>query len=168
MNLKRSRLENLLKQLEVDGAVRYLARQGWERTLQPWTYPAERVEQVTAARRIEQAQMRAYALGDACRMAFLTASSTIPPLVRAASATFAPDRSSTRRSTPPMSRGQRASCEDDRSRSSRAGYGQPVSRWCEAPSSLPSGSRADSALADGAMAVGPATCSMARGGWSVR
>ena len=40
VNLKRSRLENLLKQLEVDGAVRYLARQGWERTLQPWTYPA--------------------------------------------------------------------------------------------------------------------------------
>ena len=72
VNLKRGRLENLLKQLEVDGAVRYLARQGWERTLQPWTYPAARVEQVTAARRIEQAQMRAYALGDACRMAFLT------------------------------------------------------------------------------------------------
>ena len=72
VNLKRGRLENLLKQLEVDGAVRYLARQGWERTLQPWSYPTARVEQVTEARRIEQAQMRAYASGGACRMAFLT------------------------------------------------------------------------------------------------
>ena len=72
MNLKRGRLENLLKQLEVDGAVRYLARQGWERTLQPWSYPTARVEQVTDARRTEQAQMHAYALGDVCRMAFLT------------------------------------------------------------------------------------------------
>ena len=39
VNLRHSRLENMLKILEVDGVVE---RDGgkWRRTLTPWTYPA--------------------------------------------------------------------------------------------------------------------------------
>ena len=41
------------------------------RTAQPWTYPAERVESVTALRRAEQARMRAYLDGTGCLMEHL-------------------------------------------------------------------------------------------------
>ena len=70
VNINRSRLEQLLKILEVDGAVeRVLA--GWQRTLQPWSYDSERVEAVTALRWEEQAQMAEYASTGQCRMNLL-------------------------------------------------------------------------------------------------
>jgi ATP-dependent DNA helicase RecQ len=72
VNVRRGRLEAMLKVLEVEGAV---ARTGakWTRTSMPWEYDAERVERVTAVRRAEQKAMEDYALGETCLMQFLRA-----------------------------------------------------------------------------------------------
>jgi ATP-dependent DNA helicase RecQ len=70
VNVRRSRLEAMLKVLEVEGAVER-DRGKWQRTLAPWAYDEERVERVTAVRRSEQDAMRRYAEGDACLMWFL-------------------------------------------------------------------------------------------------
>ncbi|HEX6678803.1 MAG TPA: RecQ family ATP-dependent DNA helicase [Actinomycetes bacterium] len=69
-NLSRTRLELMLKVLDVDGAVRRVAR-GWERTEAPWTYDADRHARVAAARAAEQRAMVEYATTDQCLMAFL-------------------------------------------------------------------------------------------------
>lgn len=68
--LNRSRLEMMLKVLDVDGAVRRV-KGGWESTGQPWTYDAERYERVDAARRREQQLMINYENTDRCRLEFL-------------------------------------------------------------------------------------------------
>jgi ATP-dependent DNA helicase RecQ len=70
VNVRRTVLENMLKVLEVDGAVE---RSGgrWRRTLLPWAFDDARVEGVTALRRGEQAAMREYAGTAECRMSFL-------------------------------------------------------------------------------------------------
>jgi ATP-dependent DNA helicase RecQ len=70
VNLGRTRLTNMLKQLEVDGAI---AREkaSFVRTAQPWAYPAARVDSVTALRRAEQARMREYLDGSGCLMEHL-------------------------------------------------------------------------------------------------
>jgi ATP-dependent DNA helicase RecQ len=73
VNARRTRIEAMLKVLEVDGAVERDARGGWIRTLQPWRYDAERVAAVTAVRRAEQAAMRRYASSADCRMRMLRA-----------------------------------------------------------------------------------------------
>ncbi len=70
VNLRRTRLTNLLKQLEVDGAIER-DRSKYRRTTHHWAYPTERVEQVTAQRRREQAEMRVYIEGDGCLMEHL-------------------------------------------------------------------------------------------------
>jgi ATP-dependent DNA helicase RecQ len=70
VNVRHSRIETMLKVLDVEGAVEHVEG-GWRRTLLPWTYPAERVENVTAQRRAEQAAMHSYAATEGCRMAFL-------------------------------------------------------------------------------------------------
>ncbi len=67
VNVRRSRLESMLKNLEVDGAVEREGRK-YRRTLAPWTYDEARVEQVTAQRRLEQETMRDYLHGDGCLM----------------------------------------------------------------------------------------------------
>lgn len=70
VNAREVRLKNLLKNLEVDGAVE---RDGyrWLRTLLPWTYDHERTASVTALRRAEQAQMSDFIDSDQCRMRLL-------------------------------------------------------------------------------------------------
>jgi ATP-dependent DNA helicase RecQ len=70
VNLRRGRLEALLKVLDVEGAV---DRQGtaWFRTDQPWTYDHERYAALAAARRAEQDAMRAYQTTTGCRLRFL-------------------------------------------------------------------------------------------------
>jgi len=70
VNLRRGRLEALLKILDVDGAV---DRDGsrWLRTDRPWVYEAERYEQLAAARRTEQAAMVEYQRTDRCRLRYL-------------------------------------------------------------------------------------------------
>ncbi|GAB2615200.1 DEAD/DEAH box helicase [Streptomyces capparidis] len=70
VDLRRSRLETMLKVLDVDGAVRRV-RGGWTATGRPWTYDAERYARVERERRAEQQAMRDYVAGDGCRMEFL-------------------------------------------------------------------------------------------------
>jgi ATP-dependent DNA helicase RecQ len=70
VDLRRTRLETMLKVLDVDGAVRRV-RGGWEATGEPWSYDEERYERVAATRRQEQAAMLEYAATSSCRMAFL-------------------------------------------------------------------------------------------------
>ena len=70
VNVRKSRLEAMLKILEVEGAVER-TKTGWLRTLAPWTYDTERVSRVTDARRNEQAAMEDYVTTARCRMLFL-------------------------------------------------------------------------------------------------
>ncbi|MFI9505074.1 RecQ family ATP-dependent DNA helicase [Nocardia sp. NPDC052566] len=70
VELNRSRLEMVLKVLDVDGAVRRV-RGGWLSTGEPWTYDAERYERLSAAREVEQQAMIDYQSTTACRMEFL-------------------------------------------------------------------------------------------------
>ncbi|MDU0312415.1 RecQ family ATP-dependent DNA helicase [Phycicoccus sp. M110.8] len=70
VDIRRTRLELLLKVLDVDGAVQRVSG-GWASTGQPWTYDAERYERVAQARVREQELMVAYERTDGCRMAFL-------------------------------------------------------------------------------------------------
>ena len=70
VNLRRSRLEGLLKVLEVEGAVEK-ERSRYRRTLARWTFDAERFARVRALREAEQAAMREYAGTSSCRMRFL-------------------------------------------------------------------------------------------------
>jgi len=65
-------IESILKQLDVEGAVRRVRGQSYERTDQAWVYPTARVAGVTEARRFEQQLMRDYAETSGCRMQFLT------------------------------------------------------------------------------------------------
>src|SRR4051794_31916843 len=52
VNTRQSRIEAMLKVLDVEGAVEHVDG-GWRRTAQPWAYPGERVGRVTAQRRSE-------------------------------------------------------------------------------------------------------------------
>ncbi len=70
VDVRRTRLELLLKVLDVDGAVRRVSG-GWASTGVPWTYDAERYGRVAEARQVEQQLMVDYERTDACRMAFL-------------------------------------------------------------------------------------------------
>jgi ATP-dependent DNA helicase RecQ len=70
VDVRRTRLELLLKVLDVDGAVQRVPG-GWVATGVPWTYDAERYERVSAARAVEQQLMVDYEVTDGCRMAFL-------------------------------------------------------------------------------------------------
>lgn len=70
VELRRSRLETMLKVLDVDGAVRRV-KGGWEWTGAPWTYDAERYAWIARQREAEQTAMRAYATTGDCRMEFL-------------------------------------------------------------------------------------------------
>ncbi len=72
VDLRRARLETMLKVLDVDGAVRRV-RGGWRSTGEPWVYDAERYARVDEARRAEQRSMLAYESTEGCRMAFLRA-----------------------------------------------------------------------------------------------
>ncbi|HET7398596.1 MAG TPA: RecQ family ATP-dependent DNA helicase [Intrasporangium sp.] len=70
VDVRRTRLELLLKVLDVDGAVRRVPG-GWTATGAPWTYDAERYDRVSQARQREQQLMVDYESTGGCRMAFL-------------------------------------------------------------------------------------------------
>ncbi|WP_395087742.1 RecQ family ATP-dependent DNA helicase [Ilumatobacter sp.] len=72
VDVKWTQIELVLKQLDVEGVVRRVKGQSYERTLAPWIYPHERVAGVTDARRWEQQLMFDYADTSGCRMRFLT------------------------------------------------------------------------------------------------
>ncbi|MFE9931986.1 RecQ family ATP-dependent DNA helicase [Streptomyces sp. NPDC005533] len=70
VDLRRTRLETMLKVLDVDGAV-HRVKGGWTSTGEPWTYDAERYAWVARQRAAEQQAMRDYAAATECRMEFL-------------------------------------------------------------------------------------------------
>ncbi|MCX2928937.1 RecQ family ATP-dependent DNA helicase [Mycobacterium sp. CVI_P3] len=70
VDLGRTRLEMVLKVLDVDGAVRRV-KGGWLATGQPWDYDEARYRQLDEARRREQQAMLDYQSTNECRMAFL-------------------------------------------------------------------------------------------------
>ncbi|WP_428951841.1 RecQ family ATP-dependent DNA helicase [Streptomyces sp. cg35] len=70
VELRRSRLEIMLKVLDVDGAV-HRVKGGWIATGQPWTYDTERYAWVAKQREAEQQAMRDYVTTTDCRMEFL-------------------------------------------------------------------------------------------------
>lgn len=70
VDIRRTRLELLLKVLDVDGAVRRV-QGGWVSTGQPWEYDAPRYERVGRARQREQRLMLDYETTPLCRMRFL-------------------------------------------------------------------------------------------------
>ena len=70
VDIRRTRLELLLKVLDVDGAVERV-RGGWVATGQPWVYDTERYARVVEARRREQRLMIDYEASTGCRMRFL-------------------------------------------------------------------------------------------------
>jgi len=73
VNVKPSRIELLMKNLEVEGAVVADGKK-YQRTPRPFSYDTARTEAVTSLRRAEQQQMLDYgALGSGCRMVFLGA-----------------------------------------------------------------------------------------------
>ncbi|HWE88128.1 MAG TPA: RecQ family ATP-dependent DNA helicase [Pseudonocardiaceae bacterium] len=70
VELSRSRLDMVLKVLDVDGAVRRV-RGGWESTDQPWAYDETRYQRIAKARSAEQRAMLDYLATADCRMEFL-------------------------------------------------------------------------------------------------
>ncbi|MCW2614729.1 MAG: recombinase RecQ [Frankiales bacterium] len=70
VDLRRTRLETMLKVLDVDGAVKRVSG-GWTSTGQAWAYDADRYAKVAADRAAEQQAMRDYTATDDCRMLFL-------------------------------------------------------------------------------------------------
>ncbi|GAB7007559.1 RecQ family ATP-dependent DNA helicase [Nocardioides sp. AN3] len=70
VELNRTRLETMLKVLDVDGAVRRV-QGGWEATGQQWLYDTERYARVAQAREREQRAMLDYLGTSECRMRFL-------------------------------------------------------------------------------------------------
>ncbi|WP_448071720.1 RecQ family ATP-dependent DNA helicase [Georgenia yuyongxinii] len=81
VDLRRSRLETMLKVLDVDGAVRRI-RGGWEATGREWAYDGDRYARVAATRGAEQQAMLDYQRldGTECRMAYLRAQLDDPEL----------------------------------------------------------------------------------------
>ena len=80
VDLGRSRLEMVLKVLDVDGAVRRV-KGGWVGTGEPWEYDEPRYRTLDEARKREQQAMLDYQATDGCRMAFLRGQLDDPELV---------------------------------------------------------------------------------------
>ena len=70
VELSRSRLETMLKVLDVDGAAKRV-RGGWIATGAEWQYDADRYRNVARVRHDEQRAMREYQTTTTCRMRFL-------------------------------------------------------------------------------------------------
>jgi ATP-dependent DNA helicase RecQ len=70
VDLSRSRLEMMLKVLDVDGAVRRVSG-GWTATGLDWSYDADRYARVAAERSREQQAMLGYIAAGGCRMEYL-------------------------------------------------------------------------------------------------
>ncbi|NNU28177.1 RecQ family ATP-dependent DNA helicase [Isoptericola sediminis] len=70
VDLKRSRLETMLKVLDVDGAVRRV-QGGWVATGAEWVYDAQRYARVAETRHREQQAMLDFIATPGCRMRFL-------------------------------------------------------------------------------------------------
>ena len=71
VNIPASKVEQVLKQLDVEGVVRRVTSQKYERTLKPWVYPRAHIEELAIVRHSEQAEMERYSADGGCRMEFL-------------------------------------------------------------------------------------------------
>jgi ATP-dependent DNA helicase RecQ len=71
LNVRIGVLELVVKQLDVDGALERVGPTTFERSDEPWDYPAARIEAVTTARRAEQQAMRDYFATTGCRMQYI-------------------------------------------------------------------------------------------------
>lgn len=71
LNVRIGVLELVVKQLDVDGALRRVGPTTFERSDEPWDYPAARIDAVTNARRAEQQAMRDYFATTDCRMQYI-------------------------------------------------------------------------------------------------
>jgi ATP-dependent DNA helicase RecQ len=80
VDLPRTRLEAMLKVLDVDGAVRRV-RGGWAATGQSWDYDRPRYERVAQVRADEQRAMRDYIATAGCRLRFLRSQLDDPDVV---------------------------------------------------------------------------------------
>jgi ATP-dependent DNA helicase RecQ len=93
VDLRRARLEALLKILDVEGAVERVDG-GWIATGRPWTYDAERIHRIQAARDAEADLMRTYGESGSCLMQQLRVALDDPaaePCGRCQVCTAAPD-----------------------------------------------------------------------------
>ena len=88
VELSRTRLETMLKVLDVDGAARRV-QGGWTATGEPWVYDAERYARVAEAREREQQAMLDYLTPTAAACSSCVTSSTIPRPSAAGGATTA-------------------------------------------------------------------------------
>ncbi|MCE5288048.1 MAG: RecQ family ATP-dependent DNA helicase [Nocardiaceae bacterium] len=79
VDLNRSRLEMVLKVLDVDGAVRRV-QGGWIATGEPWNYDADRYQRLEQARMSEQQAMLDFVATSGCRMNFLRSQLDDPEL----------------------------------------------------------------------------------------
>ncbi|HJT93333.1 MAG TPA: RecQ family ATP-dependent DNA helicase [Mycobacterium sp.] len=79
VDLGRTRLEMVLKVLDVDGAVRRV-KGGWVSTGEPWSYDEQRYRKLDEARKREQQAMLDYLDTDGCRMVFLRSQLDDPEL----------------------------------------------------------------------------------------
>lgn len=70
VDIRRSRLQSLLKVLDLEGAVKRVTG-GWQRTEKLWSYDQERFDRVHAARRDDQQQILNYQIVATCRMEYL-------------------------------------------------------------------------------------------------
>ncbi len=127
VELRRSRLETMLKVLDVDGAVKRV-KGGWIATGQPWTYDAERYDWVARQRKAEQQAMRDYASTDECRMEFLQRQLDDEGPSPVATVTTARDRASPRTPPPAVSTPRGPTWAGRAWRWSRAACGRPVCR----------------------------------------
>ena len=139
INLGKGRMELMLKQLEVEGALRKVGG-GYERSRREWVYDEERIKAVTAARRAEQKAMEDYGTrrplpdGERCG-----SSSTTRAPSPAAAAPSARSRSSPTSSTATW-RCRRSTCcgrapDRDRAAHARRRPRSAASRRCRASSS---------------------------------
>ncbi len=139
VTLRRTRLEMMLKVLDVDGAVRRV-RGGWVATGEPWSYDAERYARVRETRQVEQSAMLEYVAAQGCRMEFLRRALDDPgaAAVRALRPLRRPDAGHDR-PTPRWSKRRSSGSTGPASRSSRASSGRPA--WARSGSSCPARSR---------------------------
>jgi ATP-dependent DNA helicase RecQ len=79
--LRRGRVDLMLKQLAVDGAVEQVEG-GWRRTDEDWRYDDEHYDSIIATRRREAAIMRRYLAGETCLMQLLQESLDDPTAQR--------------------------------------------------------------------------------------
>lgn len=131
VELRRSRLETMLKVLDVDGAVKRV-KGGWIATGQPWTYDTERYAWVARQRETEQQAMREYAATTGCRMEFLQRQLDDEGRPPAAAATTARAPASPSR------------CPPDRSTRPATTWAAPASRWSPARCGRPASPRSAS------------------------